>query len=95
MDVVLASAIRHLLIALIPYANSLMEDARHNITYREALKNGANAAVLGACSTADMVAHMGRAGTVGQRILGYEEDAGAHALGVLFSAIAAALEPLE
>lgn len=80
--------------ALIPYANSLMKDARHNITCREALKNGANAAVLGARSTADMVAHMGRAGTVGQRSLGYE-DAGAHALGVLFSAIAAALEPLE
>ncbi|MGG2995525.1 DAK2 domain-containing protein [Paenibacillus macerans] len=45
----------------------------------------------GARQTADIVARMGRAGTVGERSLGYP-DAGAHALGVIFTELAAALK---
>ena len=42
----------------------------------------AEAAVRGAKSTEEIVARMGRAGTVGDRSIGYP-DAGAHALGVI------------
>lgn len=51
------------------------------------LRAGAAAAVEGAASTRNIVARMGRAGTVGERSLGYP-DAGAHALGVIFTEIA-------
>ena len=47
-------------------------------------QEGARAAVEGAKSTEKIVARMGRAGTVGERSLGYP-DAGAHALGVIFT----------
>ena len=40
----------------------------------------------GADATAEHVAHMGRAGTVGERSIGYP-DAGAYALGVIFTEI--------
>ncbi|TBX63399.1 DAK2 domain-containing protein [Bacillus cereus] len=39
----------------------------------------------------EIVARMGRAGTVGERSLGYP-DAGAHALGVIFTEIAGSLK---
>ncbi len=45
---------------------------------------GAKAAVAGADSTKEIVARMGRAGTVGERSIGYP-DAGAYALGVIFT----------
>ena len=45
------------------------------------------AAVNGAKATEQIVARMGRAGTVGKRSMGYP-DAGAYALGVIFSNIA-------
>ncbi|WP_432209239.1 DAK2 domain-containing protein, partial [Acinetobacter variabilis] len=48
---------------------------------------GAQAAVQGAESTKEIVARIGRAGTVGDRSLGYP-DAGAHGLGVIFTDIA-------
>ncbi len=73
--------------ALIPCAESLAADAANGKTILEALHNGAEAAKAGAESTKAIVARMGRAGTVGERSLGYP-DAGAHALGVIFTAIA-------
>ncbi|WP_371410389.1 DAK2 domain-containing protein [Bacillus wiedmannii] len=45
----------------------------------------------GAEYTKEIVDHMGRAGTVGERSLGYP-DAGAHALGVIFTEIAGKFE---
>ncbi|AUD24530.1 DAK2 domain-containing protein [Bacillus cereus group sp. BC251] len=45
----------------------------------------------GAEYTKEIVARMGRAGTIGERSLGYP-DAGAHALGVIFTEIAGSLK---
>ncbi|MFK4411534.1 dihydroxyacetone kinase [Bacillus sp. RC251] len=45
----------------------------------------------GAEYTKEIVARMGRAGTVGERSLGYP-DVGAHALGVIFTEIAGSLK---
>ncbi|HDR7915369.1 TPA: DAK2 domain-containing protein [Bacillus wiedmannii] len=45
----------------------------------------------GAEYTKEIVARMGRAGTVGERSLGYP-DAGAHALGVIFTETAGSLK---
>ncbi|AJG59674.1 DAK2 domain-containing protein [Bacillus cereus] len=45
----------------------------------------------GAEYTKEIVARMGRAGTVGERSLGYP-DTGAHALGVIFKEIAGSLK---
>lgn len=70
--------------ALIPCANTLSECAKNNAKLKEAFVKGAQAAVEGAKKTEQIVARMGRAGTVGARSLGYP-DAGAHALGVIFS----------
>ena len=50
----------------------------------EAFCIGAQEAVAGAESTKQIVARMGRAGTIGKRSLGYP-DAGAFALGKIFT----------
>lgn len=71
--------------ALVPCADSW--SANTDKTFKENFVLGAAAAVKGAESTKDIVARMGRAGTVGDRSLGYP-DAGAHGLGVIFSDIA-------
>ena len=70
--------------ALRPCADRLSECAAAEIAPASALRLGAEAAVQGAEKTKDIVARMGRAGTVGERSLGYP-DAGAHALGVIFT----------
>lgn len=70
--------------ALIPCADAWKESAQHNRTMGEAFCNGAQAAVAGAESTKQIVARMGRAGTVGKRSLGHP-DAGAYALGKIFT----------
>jgi dihydroxyacetone kinase len=70
--------------ALIPCQKALVESAQNNETFKEAFKSGAAAAVEGAEKTKDTVAHMGRAGTVGERSIGHP-DAGAYALGVIFT----------
>lgn len=72
--------------ALVPCADSWSESARLNRTVIEAFENAAEAAVEGARGTEEIVAHMGRAGTVGERSIGYP-DAGAYALGVIFTEI--------
>ncbi|WP_250674051.1 dihydroxyacetone kinase subunit DhaK [Paraclostridium ghonii] len=72
--------------ALVPCANSWELSVKENDTFKEAFEKGARKAVEGAELTKDIVARMGRAGTVGERSLGHP-DAGAHALGVIFTDI--------
>ncbi|MCL6236918.1 MULTISPECIES: dihydroxyacetone kinase subunit DhaK [Acinetobacter] len=71
--------------ALVPCADSW--SAHTDKTFKENFVLGAKAAVQGAENTKEIVACMGRAGTVGDRSLGYP-DAGAHGLGVIFTNIA-------
>lgn len=72
--------------ALVPCANSWELSVKENDTFKEAFVKGARKAVEGAEETKNIVARMGRAGTVGERSLGHP-DAGAHALGVIFTEI--------
>lgn len=72
--------------ALVPCADSWGESARLNRTVIEAFENAAKAAAEGARRTEEIIAQMGRAGTVGERSIGYP-DAGAYALGVIFTEI--------
>ena len=76
--------------ALVPCADSLVECADKKMTVKESLKLSAGAAVKGAKETEKIAARMGRAGTVGERSIGYP-DAGAYALGVIFTEIADAI----
>lgn len=73
--------------ALVPCANSWETLAKNNDSFKEAFVKGAKEAVKGAKSTEQIVARMGRAGTVGERSLGYP-DAGAYGIGVIFTEIA-------
>ncbi len=77
--------------ALVPCADAWTQCAKDNMTVKETFYKAAEAAVAGAKATEDIVARMGRAGTVGDRSLGYP-DAGAYALGVIFTEIAKALQ---
>jgi dihydroxyacetone kinase len=70
--------------ALIPCADSWLECAKAGEDFKTGFKKGANAAVEGAKYTEKIVAHMGRAVTVGERSIGHP-DAGAYALGVIFT----------
>ncbi|SDM84143.1 dihydroxyacetone kinase subunit DhaK [Bacillus sp. OK048] len=70
--------------ALVPYADTLSTCAATGDRMKNAFVKAAEAAVEGAKATEKIVAHMGRAGTVGERSLGYP-DAGAHGLGVIFT----------
>ncbi|PAD34891.1 dihydroxyacetone kinase subunit DhaK [Terribacillus saccharophilus] len=76
--------------ALAPCADSWNQSAAASENVQTAFKKGAEAAVTGAEKTKEIVARMGRAGTVGERSLGYP-DAGAHALGVIFTKLADSL----
>jgi dihydroxyacetone kinase len=77
--------------ALMPCADAWADCAAQNAGFAVAFEKGAAAAVAGAEKTKEIVARMGRAGTVGERSLGHP-DAGAYALGVLFTEIAKALK---
>lgn len=70
--------------ALIPCAQVWSDHAASGIPMAQLFRMGAQAAVTGAEYTKEIVARMGRAGTVGERSLGYP-DAGAYALGVIFT----------
>ncbi|WP_010238286.1 dihydroxyacetone kinase subunit DhaK [Clostridium arbusti] len=72
--------------ALVPCADTWTDCAKSNTDFKEAFELSAKAAVEGAKSTEKVVARMGRAGTVGDRSLGYP-DAGAYGLGVIFTEI--------
>lgn len=75
--------------ALVPCADTWSANTDKGIA--EIFKLAAEAAVAGADATAEHVAHMGRAGTVGERSIGYP-DAGAYALGVIFTEITESLK---
>ena len=77
--------------ALVPYADTLTSSAAEDERLKHALVKAAEAAVEGAKSTEQIVARMGRAGTVGERSLGYP-DAGAHGLGVIFTEVAQVMQ---
>ncbi|MHA2887768.1 dihydroxyacetone kinase subunit DhaK [Bacillus cereus] len=77
--------------ALAPCVDSWLDSASNEVDVKTAFEKGAEAAVKGAEYTKKIVARMGRAGTVGERSLGYP-DAGAHALGVIFTEIAGSLK---
>ncbi|WP_042274319.1 dihydroxyacetone kinase subunit DhaK [[Clostridium] dakarense] len=77
--------------ALVPCADSLSNSAKEGVNFKDAFEKGAIAAVEGAKATEQIVARMGRAGTVGDRSLGHP-DAGAYGLGVIFTEISNALK---
>lgn len=77
--------------ALVPCADAWIDCSKVNINFKEAFEMGAKAAVEGAKKTEEVVARMGRAGTVGDRSLGYP-DAGAYGLGVIFTEISEAIK---
>lgn len=74
--------------ALKPCAMALTKAAEEGKSLREGLALGAKAAHDGAEATKTHVATLGRAGTVGERSIGYP-DAGAHGLDVIFNELAA------
>ncbi|KFN01394.1 dihydroxyacetone kinase subunit DhaK [Bacillus clarus] len=76
--------------ALVPCVNSWLKCASSGANFKTAFEKGAEEAVKGAEYTKEIVARMGRAGTVGERSLGYP-DAGAYALGVIFTEISRSL----
>ena len=76
--------------AFAPCVDSWVDCAAAKEDFKTAFEKGAEAAVKGAENTKDIVARMGRAGTVGDRSLGHP-DAGAHALGVIFTELARSL----
>ncbi len=75
----------------IPCADSWSQSASDGDDFKTAFEKGVAAAVEGAEKTKDIVARMGRAGTVGERSLGHP-DAGAYALGVIFTELAESLK---
>ncbi|MNL51716.1 PTS-dependent dihydroxyacetone kinase, ADP-binding subunit DhaL [compost metagenome] len=76
--------------ALAPAADSWRASAANGDSMKTAFGKAAEAAVQGAKQTEEIVARMGRAGTVGERSIGYP-DAGAYALGVIFTELAQAV----
>lgn len=70
--------------ALVPCADAWTQGAEAGESFQSIFEKAAKAAVNGADKTKEIVAHMGRAGTVGERSIGYP-DAGAFALGFLFT----------
>ena len=73
--------------ALKPCAIALTKAAEEGKKLQEGLDLGAKAAHEGAEATKSHVATLGRAGTVGERSIGYP-DAGAHGLDVIFNELA-------
>lgn len=72
--------------ALVPCTEAWKSCAAKGSAFKDAFQEGAASAVAGAKKTESIVAYMGRAGTAGERSLGYP-DAGAYALGVIFGDI--------
>ena len=72
--------------ALVPCADAWTEYAGKGTSWKAGLEAGAEAAMAGAKSTEKIAARMGRAGTVGERSIGWA-DAGAYGLAVIFADI--------
>ena len=79
--------------ALKPCALALTKAAHEGKALREGIDLGAKAAHEGAEATKTHVATLGRAGTVGERSIGFP-DAGAHGLDVIFNELAAYIKTL-
>ena len=79
--------------ALKPCALALTKAAEDGKKLQEGLDLGAKAAHEGAEATKTVVARLGRAGTVGERSIGFP-DAGAHGLDVIFNELAAYIKTL-
>ena len=79
--------------ALKPCALALTMAAEEGKALREGIDLGAKAAHEGAEATKTHVATLGRAGTVGERSIGFP-DAGAHGLDVIFNELAAYIKTL-
>lgn len=77
--------------ALVPCADTWTEFSSKGMHLRELFLLSAEEAAKGAKETALIAARMGRAGTVGKRSIGYP-DAGAFALGVIFTEISNTLD---
>jgi len=73
--------------ALIPCVQVWEQNRNSERNIKQVFSDAAAAAVEGAVKTEQIAARMGRAGTVGERSIGYP-DAGAHALGVIFTELA-------
>lgn len=72
--------------ALVPCADSLSKSAEAGEELLSSMRKAADAAVEGAEKTKHITAKMGRAANVGDRSLNFP-DAGAYALGIIFTAI--------
>ncbi|MBR2484725.1 MAG: dihydroxyacetone kinase subunit DhaK [Clostridia bacterium] len=79
--------------ALKPCALALTKAAEEGKALREGIDLGAKAAHDGAEATKTHVATLGRAGTVGERSIGFP-DTGAHGLDVIFNELAAYIKTL-
>lgn len=79
--------------ALKPCADALTKAAKDGVKLLAALDLGAKAAVDGAEKTKSVVATLGRAGTVGEKSIGYP-DAGAYGVGVIFTELAKYIKTL-
>lgn len=79
--------------ALKPCALALTKAAEEGKKLQEGLDLGAKAAHEGAEATKTVVATLGRAGTVGERSIGFP-DAGAHGLDVIFNELAKYIKTL-
>ncbi len=77
--------------ALVPCADEFASSAKASRTIKDSFILAAKKAVDGAKSTENIVARMGRAGTVGERSIGYP-DAGAFGIGVIFTDISNRME---
>lgn len=76
--------------ALVPCVDSWEEQIEQNHNMKTIFEQAASEAVKGAKHTESIAARMGRAGTVGKRSIGHP-DAGAHALGVIFTELSQSL----
>jgi dihydroxyacetone kinase len=73
--------------ALKPCADAIDKAAKAGEKLLVGIDKGAKAAVAGADATKTIVAKLGRAGTVGEKSIGYP-DAGAYGVGVIFTELA-------
>lgn len=80
--------------ALKPCAIALTKAAEENKKLIKGLELGAKAAHEGAEATKTVVARLGRAGTVGERSIGFP-DAGAHGLDVIFNELVAYIKAFK
>lgn len=80
-----------LLDALIPATESLQKSSQAGETMLEAMGKAADAAVSGAEKTKEIIAMKGRATYLGERSIGYP-DAGAVAIGVIFTGLVQSLQ---